>query len=195
LKPLATAGGAATVAFWIAAGGWAVIESALAVRTTLATKARRDPSFALLSVTTYGAFVLAVVVAHREPGLALPGPGWWPVVAGLVLVAFGLSLRMWAIRELGRFFTYAVVVHPEHTVVDTGPYRWVRHPSYTGLLLGLAGMGLALGTWLSILVALLPPVAGFKWRLLTEEQVLARELGDSYRDYMGRTKRLIPGVW
>jgi protein-S-isoprenylcysteine O-methyltransferase Ste14 len=183
------------VSFWIAAGGWAVVESTLAIRTTVMTKARRDPSFAVLSVTSYGAFVVAVLVAHSEPDLALPGPGWWPVAAGLAAVAAGLAIRIWAIRELGRFFTYAVVVHPGQTVVDTGPYRWVRHPSYTGLLLGMLGLGLALGTWLTVPIALLPPLAGFTWRLLTEEQVLARELGEPYRAYMRRTKRLIPGVW
>ena len=131
----------------------------------------------------------------RRAGLALPGPGWWPVALGVVVFALGLALRAWAVRELGRFFKFTVVVQADHQVVDTGPYRLIRHPSYTGLLMIELGLGIALGTWLSIPACLLPPLIAFSIRLLTEERVLARELGEPYREYMKRTDRLIPGVW
>jgi protein-S-isoprenylcysteine O-methyltransferase Ste14 len=87
------------------------------------------------------------------------------------------------------------VIQTDHQVVDTGPYRLIRHPSYTGLLLAELGLGIALGTWLSIPACLLPPLIGFGLRLRSEEVVLARELGDPYGSYMARTKRLIPYVW
>jgi protein-S-isoprenylcysteine O-methyltransferase Ste14 len=80
-------------------------------------------------------------------------------------------------------------------VVDTGPYRLVRHPSYTGLLMASLGLGIALRTWLSIPACLVPPLIAFSMRLRHEEAVLARELGEPYRAYMRRTKRLVPGVW
>jgi protein-S-isoprenylcysteine O-methyltransferase len=195
MKPLVIHGGLAGAVFWVAAGAWALGEATFAIRTTLVTKGRRDPSIIPLSLATYGAVGLAVWATYRAPDLALPGPGWWPVAAGLGLLVAGIWIRVWAIRELGRFFTYAVVVHEGHTVVDTGPYRRVRHPSYTGLLMAMLGLGLGLGTWLSIPVCLVPPLAGFSWRLVTEERVLAAELGEPYRAYMRRTRRLVPGVW
>ena len=73
-------------------------------------------------------------------------------------------------HELGRFFKFTVVVQADHQVVDTGPYRLIRHPSYTGLLMIELGLGIALGTWLSIPACLLPPLIAFAVRLVTEER-------------------------
>jgi protein-S-isoprenylcysteine O-methyltransferase Ste14 len=151
-------------------------------------------SFVPLTLSVVGALALGEFVARRA-GLALPGPGWWPVALGAAVFASGLALRGWAVRELGRFFKFTVVVQADHKVVDTGPYRLVRHPSYTGLLTIELGLGIMLGTWLSIPACLLPPLIAFAVRLVTEERVLARELGAPYREYMARTHRLIPGVW
>jgi protein-S-isoprenylcysteine O-methyltransferase Ste14 len=138
---------------------------------------------------------LAQFVARRVEGLALPGPGWWPVAVGAAVLALGLAFRAWAVHELGRFFKFTVVVQADHRVVDTGPYRLIRHPSYTGLLMAELGLGIMLGTWLSIPAAVLPPLIGFGARIRREERVLARELGEPYREYMTRTHRLVPGIW
>jgi protein-S-isoprenylcysteine O-methyltransferase Ste14 len=83
----------------------------------------------------------------------------------------------------------------EQTVVDRGPYRWVRHPSYTGLLLTLVGLGLALGNWLSVLTLVVLPVAGLVVRIRVEERALLGALGEPYREYAGRHRRLVPGIW
>jgi protein-S-isoprenylcysteine O-methyltransferase Ste14 len=76
-----------------------------------------------------------------------------------------------------------------------GPYRWVRHPSYTGLLLIAAGIGLAAGTWPGLVVCLVLPAAAMLLRIRVEEAALTRVLGDPYRAYQSRAKRLIPGLW
>ena len=170
-------------------------EGAFAIRTTVTSEGRRDPSFAVLTLVFVGSFLAAVAVAHRADGLTWPGPGWWPLAVGLAILTAGVALRVWAIRELGRFFTYAVLVHEGQRVVDTGPYRRIRHPSYTGLLLGMLGVGLMLDVWPATAVCFLPPLAAFSWRLAAEERVLAAELGEPYRAYMAGTKRLVPGVW
>jgi protein-S-isoprenylcysteine O-methyltransferase Ste14 len=167
----------------------------LAARTTLLNEGRRDRSFMLMTAITLGSLAAAVALAHSRDDLALPGPAGWPVAAGAALVIGGVALRAWAVRELGRFFTYAVLIHEGQHVVESGPYRRVRHPSYTGLLAGMLGVGLMLGTWISVPVAFLPSLAGFTGRLLAEERVLAAELGEPYREYMRRTWRLVPGVW
>jgi protein-S-isoprenylcysteine O-methyltransferase len=193
MKPLAVHGGTAEALFWICAGIWAAYEVVLAIRAR-AGEAGRDRSFVPLTFSVLCGLALGVLAA-RSGHLTLPGPGWWPVALGLAVFAAGLVVRAWAVRELGRFFQFTVVVQADHRVVDSGPYRLVRHPSYTGLLMASLGLGAMLGTWLSIPACLVPPMIGFGIRLRSEEAVLARELGAPYRAYMQRTKRLVPRVW
>jgi protein-S-isoprenylcysteine O-methyltransferase Ste14 len=88
-----------------------------------------------------------------------------------------------------------VRIRAGQAVVDTGPYRWVRHPSYTGLLLICVGIGLGLGNGASLACALLIPLAGLIARIYTEERVLLQELGEPYRLFTHGRARLIPGVW
>jgi protein-S-isoprenylcysteine O-methyltransferase Ste14 len=122
--------------------------------------------------------------------------GRWPLfVSGLLLMAAGLAVRLWAILTLGRFFTVDVRVHPGQTVVDRGPYRWVRHPAYTGLLVFLVGLGLALTNWASLLVLVLLPTAGLVVRIRSEERALLVALGEDYRRFAESRPRLVPGVW
>ena len=96
---------------------------------------------------------------------------------------------------LGAFFTTTVAVAPEQTVIEAGPYRRIRHPSYTGFLLCLLGLGLTLtNNWLSLLVIMGCALIGFGYRIQVEEAVLQERLGQPYQAYMRRTKRLIPFV-
>jgi protein-S-isoprenylcysteine O-methyltransferase len=106
----------------------------------------------------------------------------------------GLALRWWAVVTLGRFFTVDVATHADHSLVDTGPFHFVRHPSYTGLLLAFLGFGVSMGNALSLLVLMPPIVAALSYRMRVEEAALRGALGAPYADYCARTKRLIPGV-
>jgi protein-S-isoprenylcysteine O-methyltransferase Ste14 len=193
MKPLAVHGGAAATVFSVCVAAWAAFELAIAIRVRGGLG--RHPSLLPLVLSVVGGVALAQFVARRVEGLALPGPGWWPVAVGAAVLALGLAFRAWAVHELGRFFKFTVVVQADHRVVDTGPYRLIRHPSYTGLLMAELGLGIMLGTWLSIPAAVLPPLIGFGARIRREERVLARELGEPYREYMTRTHRLVPGIW
>ena len=112
---------------------------------------------------------------------------------GLALALAGIAFRWYAIAKLGRFFNTRVTVTSDQVVVDTGPYRLVRHPSYTGALLTLFGILLASTNWLSLACFLLA-IPGMAYRISVEEKALAIGLGQPYRDYMQRTKRLIPFV-
>jgi protein-S-isoprenylcysteine O-methyltransferase len=114
---------------------------------------------------------------------------------GLGVMLAGLLLRWWSIAHLGRFFTVDVMIASGHHVVDSGPYRLVRHPSYAGAALVVVGIGLCFGNLASFVVLLVPFLALLMRRMRVEEAALLGELGDSYRAYMGRTKRLIPGLW
>jgi len=113
-------------------------------------------------------------------------------VAAVVLFAAGLILRWWAIVTLGRFFTVDVTVERDHELVERGPFRWVRHPSYTGVLLAFVGWALTLWNWAAMAVVLVPIFVAFVRRMNVEEDALSRALGERYVEYMKRTKRLIP---
>lgn len=118
----------------------------------------------------------------------------WPLL-GLGVFAAGAVLRWWAIWHLGQFFTVNVALADDHRVVDTGPYRWVRHPSYSGLLLQFAGFGLTLGTVPSLAVVLAPPALALLQRIRVEEAALRAHLPYSYPAYVARTKKIVPLVF
>jgi protein-S-isoprenylcysteine O-methyltransferase Ste14 len=114
---------------------------------------------------------------------------------GLVFMAFGIYVRQWAIVALGRFFTADLRVQVDQPVIDTGPYRWVRHPSYSGLIVFFVGFGLALTNWLSLLISAVVPTIGLVTRVFAEEHSLLAGLGVPYRRYAATRKRLFPKVW
>ncbi|HEV2703665.1 MAG TPA: isoprenylcysteine carboxylmethyltransferase family protein [Steroidobacteraceae bacterium] len=115
--------------------------------------------------------------------------------AGLLLMVAGQLLRWWSIATLGRLFTINVAIRTDHRLIESGPYRFVRHPSYTAILVVHIGAGLCFGNVLSCLALLTPVVAAIANRIRIEEEVLCTALGPVYREYMRRTKRLIPGVY
>ena len=116
-------------------------------------------------------------------------------VAALALLIAGLSLRIWAIATLGKFFTVNVAVHSDHRVVRDGPYRWLRHPSYTGALIAFAGLGVLTGSALCLGVILAGILAAFLYRIDVEERALRSRLGPEYEAYARETRRLIPFVY
>ena len=145
-------------------------------------------SGALIFITIF--LSISVTFALFYAGIT-PLPDW-VFYPGIVLMLVGMSVRQWAIAVLGRFFSLTVRVEADHRVVDRGPYRLVRHPSYTGAILSLLGLTLALQTWAATL--LLGIVFGviYGYRIHVEEKTLTMELGADYVNYMKRTKRLIP---
>ena len=114
---------------------------------------------------------------------------------GVALFVFGMFLRWYSILYLERFFTVNIAVAADHQLVDTGPYRWIRHPSYAGLVLILLGLGLSCSNGLSLLLVSLPPLIVLRWRIMIEESVLRAALGNAYVQYCARTKRLIPFIY
>ncbi len=111
---------------------------------------------------------------------------------GAILFFLGMVLRWWAIIHLGRFFTVNVAIAADHRVVSDGPYRLVRHPSYTGALLAFLGLGILLHNWLAAVVLVVPIMVAFLWRIHVEEGALMTALGSAYTEYMARTKKLVP---
>jgi protein-S-isoprenylcysteine O-methyltransferase len=115
--------------------------------------------------------------------------------AGAALCIAGLALRWYSIFYLGRFFTVNVAIASDHHVIDTGPYRLIRHPSYTGALLGFIGLGVTYANWLALIILVLTVLTAFMRRIGIEERALSQALGERYTHYMARTRRLIPGIY
>jgi protein-S-isoprenylcysteine O-methyltransferase len=115
--------------------------------------------------------------------------------AGVGLIALGLAIRWIAILTLRRFFTVDVAIRNEHRVVQTGVYRFIRHPAYAGALMSFLGLGVAFGSWLSLCVVIIPIGWAFLHRIRIEEAALLDGLGEEYLHYCARTARLLPGVW
>ena len=123
---------------------------------------------------------------------------WQPTIVfalGILLMVVGVTFRWYAIRVLGKYFTLRLAIQPGQTVVEDGPYRWIRHPSYTGSLITMFGLGLAFTNWLSLLAVLAAGFIGYSYRVMIEERILVAALGDPYREYMKHTKRFIPFVY
>ena len=113
----------------------------------------------------------------------------------MALIVLGLLFRWWSIRVLGRFFTVDVATGEDQTIIHSGPYRWLRHPSYTGALTSFLGMALCQGDGVSMLVLFVPVLAAFLHRIRIEERVLAQAFPDNYPAYARDTARLLPGIW
>jgi protein-S-isoprenylcysteine O-methyltransferase len=135
-----------------------------------------------------------VFIAHHFRAAELPQERMLVRLAVALFVA-GLILRWWAIITLGRFFTVDVTIEKDHELVERGPFRIVRHPSYTGVLLAFVGVALSLRNWVALLVILLPIGTAFIHRMNVEEDALSRALGPRYAEYIKRTKRLVPFVY
>jgi protein-S-isoprenylcysteine O-methyltransferase Ste14 len=147
---------------------------------------------ALAAVTLGTAVAVAVVTGSRATGPKIAGPYR---SLGVIVMWLGLAIRVWAIATLGRAFRTTVEVDSGQAVVSSGPYRWVRHPSYSGLLLIVTGCGLAAGNWLALAVCAVLPLPALLRRIQVEEAELTGVLGDRYRACQAQTKRLIPGLW
>src|SRR5215469_755366 len=169
---------------------WAAIEIVLRL-SNLRGRTTFDWTFGLVVVAVAAALNLGFRAAHVQSTVL--GGGWAPVAVGLTVLAAGVALRTWAILTLGRLFKFVVVIQDGHRVVASGPYRLLRHPSYTGALVAFLGVGIALDNWLSMLTLVVLPLAAILVRIHVEEAELARALGHEYQAYAHRTRRLVPG--
>jgi protein-S-isoprenylcysteine O-methyltransferase Ste14 len=173
-----------TVNFTLAA--WAVLEVVVRVWEWVQGRGRGDRDRAtrvLIALSLGAAIAIAAVLRERT----------WAI--GVVVMWVGLAVRVWAVATLGRSFRTTIEVDTDQPVISTGPYRWVRHPSYTGLLLIVAGFGLTTGNWLSFLAGLVVPLPAVVRRIRLEEAELDRVLGAAYRTYASGRARLIPRLW
>ena len=171
-----------------------VIEISGAFRSrTEATTRDRGSQIVLRACSIPG--VVLLLFAPRVLPAADIRPPLVAAIAGIVIFASGEALRVWAKLTLGRYFTYTVQTSIDQPVITSGPYRFLRHPSYSGVLLIVIGAGAAWGNWLGLGALALLTFVGLSYRINVEEKALLEELGDRYRTFAEHRKRLIPFVW
>jgi protein-S-isoprenylcysteine O-methyltransferase Ste14 len=172
---------------------WVVSELAVMVlRHARGNASRRDRGslWLLWGGITVAAVLGSMVSGYRPTAIAINT--FW---IGLGLIILGIIIRAIAIATLWRYFTVNVSIREGHELVDRGIYGVIRHPAYTGSLLSFIGLGFAFSNWLSVAIIAIATIASFSYRIAVEEGALIEHFGDRYRDYMRRSKRLIPGIY
>jgi protein-S-isoprenylcysteine O-methyltransferase Ste14 len=137
----------------------------------------------------------SINIAFAARSFAIPWHRTSLFAIGIFLMLAGVAFRWYSIRILGKYFTRQVAIQPDQTVVEAGPYHWVRHPSYSGALLTFLGFGLVFTNWLSLISVMIITFIGYSYRVSVEEKTLVTALGEPYLQYMQRTKRFIPFIY
>ena len=171
------------ISFWAIFYGWVFSEIWLSWKRRSvpgATTNDRGSKWPLIA-GVWTTVVLGIGLAAAFPTTAITAARDDLFGIGLALMVAGLALRWYSILELGQSFTVDVMTRDGQKVVTSGPYRWIRHPSYTGALLTLLGVVVCCLNWLSFF-ALPLAIAGYAYRIRIEEAALAEGLGEAYRD-------------
>lgn len=181
-----------TVQVWVLALVGGVVAYSIARRDG-SEPAAADPVANLLKI----AFVVVLCAAafdNRDHRIDLlrPSPAH---LAGLFLIVAGLDLRRRAMAALGHHFTIKVLLHDDHRLIEDGPYRTIRHPNYSGLILIMVGTTIVLESPLAVGAVLLAWLPALLLRIRHEESALERHFGEPYLRYASRTRRLLPGVY
>ncbi len=151
-------------------------------------------SYGLLTTCTGVGLIILVLAPGLAPAAAIrPAPVAFAVGFACFLAGFGM--RRWSEMTLGRYFTFTVMTSADQPVITTGPYRFIRHPGYTGVVLVVVGAGLVTGNWIGLAAWSLLVVVPLLYRIHVEEHALLAALGDRYGTYAAAHKRLIPLVW
>ncbi|MFC1741502.1 methyltransferase family protein [Nanoarchaeota archaeon] len=143
-------------------------------------------------------FLAATVVTAStiiETAIKQPGLNPTSAILGFSMFLAGLALRLTGQFTLGKQFDMRVRILKDHEIIDTGIYRHIRHPMYTGFILIFAGLPLALQSWVGTASALILFTPSGLYRIRIEEAALMKKFGKKYRAYMSRTERLIPFIW
>jgi protein-S-isoprenylcysteine O-methyltransferase len=166
----------------------------VAMRTRRSSGVVKDRGSLLILLTAIFASIWAALdFAARHPGMLFGGA--WLRIAGLALLAIGLVFRWSAVLSLGRSFSTNVAIHRTQTLRTSGLYRWVRHPSYSAMLVIFAAIGIYERNVVSLAILLVFPTIALLYRIHVEERALTEAFGSGYIDYSRRTSRLVPGIY
>jgi len=184
-------------AFWISYATWCVMEIWIFARDRRPASGRRmDRGSVFLNIALITAGnTLAFMAPFLWPQARIALPAMPLFETAIALIWAGMALRLWAVFTLGRQFRSTVRILDDHELVTKGPYRMLRHPSYSGDLLAVTGIGLAMGNWLSAGCIFGCTFVAYFVRILVEEWALRGRFGETYKAYCRRTWAVIPPVW
>jgi protein-S-isoprenylcysteine O-methyltransferase Ste14 len=165
----------------------------IAAKNAAAAKSAESRASRALHVTLANLAILLEVVPIRGLGRFLPATTL-VLVVGLALEVFGLLLAVWARRVLGRNWSGEISIKVEHELIRSGPYKWLRHPIYTGILAMYLGTGVATGEWLAIVGIAIATIAYWR-KIRLEEANLKVAFGADYAAYCRESWALFPGLF
>jgi protein-S-isoprenylcysteine O-methyltransferase Ste14 len=183
--------------FWSAFASWILPEIIAwrVKRSTASSTAHDRGSLNFIVVLWWIGIGMGFAFSLLLPQAAIPGKRTSLFFVGISLMLLGAALRWYSVSVLGKYFTFDVAIHSGHILVEGGPYRYIRHPSYSGALVSLLGFGLSLGNWAGIVASLSCLGFAYAYRIPIEEAALAMALGDTYKQYLKRTWRLVPFIF
>jgi protein-S-isoprenylcysteine O-methyltransferase Ste14 len=177
---------------WITAEAYLVIrDGAHGKGKTTIDRRTRNFNFIALIIAISSAAIIAWIPVFQFSRSGTSIVFW----IGILMLCLGLFLRYLSIGVLGRYFRTTVELEKGQKVIQKGPYKWIRHPSYSGIILFCFGYGLAVQSWLSLIIAVSLPTIALLYRIKIEEEVLVKGIGTEYEAYQRKTKKLIPGIW
>ena len=183
---------------WFLLGAsWMILEIIIVLKTRVACIAMDQQKYrseVLIWVVVMAALGVALTFKYMH-FMELPIDYLQRQYIAFVLLSLGLGLRFFAVSSLGRFFSTTAMTQHEHALIEKGPYHFIRHPAYTGLLISFFAAGLAMGDGLALLSLFCPVAYVLKQRIRIEEQGLLEYFGPVYYDYICRTKKLIPWLY
>jgi protein-S-isoprenylcysteine O-methyltransferase Ste14 len=194
LVPFFQRSDAARLVFELSIGAFVVGELSQALRTRHGATRVNLAAEALFRVMFFGGILLIATGRAVAPSATITG-GVWTFSIGVLIGWFGLLLRWWSFVTLGKCFTVILQTSDDQPVIERGPYRLLRHPSYTGLLLALLGCGLIVENWFGTASSVSVVLAALVYRIRIEERALNLALGDRYADFSAGRARLVPFVW
>ncbi len=195
LRPLPFAAGPIfTFIFWIAFAIWILpkVFAWKAKRSVDSSGARDRGSLTIIATLWWIGIALDFSLFLFLPQAAISWHRTLLFIAGICFMLLGVALRWYSVSVLGKYFTFDVAIQSGQVLVEVGPYRYIRHPSYSGALLSLLGFGLSLGNWAGLAASLSCLGFAYAYRIPVEETALASALGETYKQYVKRTWRLVP---
>jgi protein-S-isoprenylcysteine O-methyltransferase Ste14 len=184
----------ARILFFVSIGAFSTGELAQAFRLRRGAARVDVRAEAFFRLMFLGGILMLPLGRAVAPG-AVIGGGVFLFALGAVVGWAGSLLRWWSFASLGKYFTVVVTTSADQPVIGRGPYRVLRHPSYTGLLLMFAGVGVMVGNWLGAVGAFVLVLIALIHRLRIEERALIAAVGDRYREFAASRARLIPYLW
>ncbi len=167
------------------------------IRNKLETSHQDKQSALFFLVMFYAGIFSALAFAYLAPAFRMDytDADISLFVMGISCIWLGILFRFWSIQTLGKYFRTLVLIHDDHKLITSGPYKYLRNPSYTGSILSVFGVGLALGNWMSLISITVAVGIGYAWRIHVEEAALKERFGAAFDEYEKKTWSLIPYVW